>query len=333
MLFPILFLFLQVLSSAFAHSSQYSGVYHPFLKYTSEDVAGAVLITKSRLIRSALPLLSTAQSFHGENAIVEVLKYKCKSCLTLMTRDYLDFLVENLSMYVNALNRPSSAIIRHISKNVKKTSQQLKSFVAHLHNFEPRASKTVALLVYSSAQVLYVTSKMKLQFFVASFRSVYRYFPHIVVMVGTENDQTIIRKLNLPVTLIFNLNVTASSYMEFEGELLKRSVTKVATEWETDLSRFQQSNSTLRYSPIDNDSTRSSSLNWTDFQYMFLMKANQLLHQRGTNHLFDVLDSSYDGSFILVPHRMQVSDDLKKLYIRLPYMNVFVDYSIGKEFP
>ena len=44
---------------------------------------------------------------------------------------------------------------------------------------------------------------------------------------------------------------------------------------------------------------------WSSYQYVYYSEGDQILHLRHSTELYDVIDAS-GGSFVLVPHRMQV---------------------------
>jgi hypothetical protein len=80
----------------------FSGLYQPNIQLNAEDYAGAWLVSRRRF-------MSTKQGIDAignlEAASFHIVRHHCQHCVTFMSRDYLDFMVDYLFiLYMVELN-------------------------------------------------------------------------------------------------------------------------------------------------------------------------------------------------------------------------------------
>ena len=271
----------------------FSGVYTPDTggSKSAEDFAASFLVSKQRFLDS-YDAIHKATNMAGVS--FAVVRKKSRSAetanyQTLMSRDYLDLAVEHLSTTSNFIPNYDDSIFRIYDERIVSTSLALQhiALAQKSHETERRQKETLALLVYSSISFSRVGSSPSLQsqirkgFFTATFWSVYRYFPHIVVFVASDHDRQFIEDMQLPAWRVTQLEVPLNE--KKQTVLLPRMSLEHAIHM-------------LQTAPTDE---------WQDFNYVYFSEGDQILHMRHAGSLFDAIDNS-DGSFLLVPHRMQV---------------------------
>ena len=298
--------------SSSSFSPDFSGFYVPNTNIASEDYAGAWLVSKSRLLYS-IPHITEAGNnddvtFHSTRysdmcrviykkyiiiytsisliftSIYFFHYFENKACATLLTRDYFDFFVEHLSAATNTLPSENDAIFAAISKKIRRKVTTMKSFGMYSAR-DDRMNRTLAHIVYSSnpgsADPNHFQLNIRKSFFEATFWSIYRYFPHMVVYVETPEDEILLRKSGLPI-----LSIERIETHEKDGRaplLLKDSILSTADK--------------LR---------DAKSSKWAAFDYVFYTEADHILQMRHVSDLFHMIDGSL-GNYLVVPHRMQVA--------------------------
>ena len=204
----------------------------------------------------------------------------------MLTRDYFDFLVEHLSCATNSLPSENEAVFGALNKKLRRKISTMKS-IGMYPTRDERMNRTLGLIVYASAPVAAGRNQhqvnIRKNFFEATFWSIYRYFPNILVYTGSKEDEDWLRKTALPIFAIERLNVT-----ERDGQsigLLKQSVLSTADK----LRRAKDS---------------ASSSKWAAFDYVYYTEADHILQMRHVSDLFHMIDVSL-GNYLITPHRMQ----------------------------
>jgi len=291
---------------------EFSGAYRPHTSFVDEDIAGGALISRQRLFSSLLPIINTTAYQNrlevNERPLEAVLRLRCKSCLTLMSRDFLDFFVEYLPSAVNELAAQQREAAKHLALTLRKTAREIETSIHSydMNTMDKRLSSTMGILIYNGDFNRKVSSKMKEHFFEASFWSMYRYFRHIIVMTKSTEDMQTVQKLKLPVSRIYNFNIilqsdrgdqsqhAANSARDvMQGMLTKHALEQTLITWDEDPS-------------------------WANFQYAMILNADQLLHGRRFADLYNLLDTpGTDGQVVLVPHRMPTLPIAKNFPVEL----------------
>lgn len=294
---------------------QFSGLYIPNTKNTSEDFGAAWLISRSRLIATE-PLYDTTGEVSMAAVSLVTVRNRCKNCHTLLTRDYFDFLVEHLSASTNNLPNSNKYLFRALSRRMSTTAQGLKKIAMRSVVTEQRLNETIGVLVYSSnaysqsstkAKVLTHHKSIRKYFFESTFWSIYRHIKHIVVYVASDRDREDIYAMKLPFWSIQQLTVPVKERLQNKTILLPRM--SVQTTIGFFLSEEHPE--------------------WQDFKYVYWTEGDQILHMRSPGALFDAIDSS-DGSFLISPHRMQTLplakdfkvETLRQLYPPTYFLNI-----------
>ena len=291
--FIISMIALVVFAHCSIHSSAFSGVYKPNIEESkqAEDFAAAFLVSKKRFIE-AYPGIHGATNMAGVSFGVTRLKIMNPRYLTLMSRDYFDFLVEHLSATSNYVPHRNESLLAVYNNRIRSTAERLKvialKWYATDRGVDLRQNETVALLVYSSVAFLYalvgghrpIQSVIREGFIAATFWSVYRYFPNVVMFVASDKDRRTIEEMQLPLWKLVQLEVPLNE--RNQTILLPRM------SLEQTIRRFQQQDE-----------------EWKRFRYVYFSEGDQILHMRHISGMFDPIDNS-DGTYVMVPHRMQV---------------------------
>lgn len=187
--------------------SQFSGVYVPSDK-VSETYAASFLISKERFIASKDNLLPQRVDDGGELAIFAITRHvllhpppkPCEKCKSVMSRDYLDFMVEHMSSTTNQIGEHGDEAFKFI-KNLRRLSYKLRDAPPH-RSGDKRADQTIAMIVFNSKSVAVNPSpfqeKVRRYYFLATFWSVYRYFSRVAVFVEAESDYNLIKNMTVP---------------------------------------------------------------------------------------------------------------------------------------
>lgn len=298
-------------------SPKVSGVYSPNIKRSgsAEDFAAAWLITKDRFLASK-QFLDASTNMAGVSFAVT--RAKCRGCHTMLTRDYFDFLVEHLSTTSNQIPHSNKVVFDVFYKRIQKVVTELKELATVRPESDPRLNVTIATLIYSS--ITFSRPQATLQanirepYFEATFWSVYRYIPHIVVFVATDYDRKAVEEMKLPALEIKQLEVPRDhknrtvalpryslswldSCMRKGREGGADSSKQLELDWEREDSKKQKRMTISR--------DESGGWAYDEFQYVFFSEGDQILHMRHADMLFDTLDAG-QSKLVIVPHRMQV---------------------------
>ena len=273
---------LLLLASVSLCSSQFSGFYawnrtEPTI---AEDYAGAWLVSKQRLLAAEVDIASGYAIEHGCFA---VLRHQRSNYETLFTRDYFDFMVEHLSSTTNLFPVATDAALFNVtSHRLSMTITKLKKMQRGVLS-DSRTNSTLAMIVYSPISSTAVPSADQVHvrqlFLQATFYSVSRYFPNVVIVVASPSDIVTVRKLGLAVRDILLVNVSLNHQQQ--TALLPKSALMAV----------------LQRVKLD--------IRWQWVKYVYYSEGDILLHLRNGKQLFSVIDAS-NGSYAVVPHRMQV---------------------------
>ena len=138
--------------------SLFSGVYKPNIKYTAEDFVGAAMFKKDRLY---------ARPHASDESLNKLVRLKCKGCTTFMTRDFLDFLVENPTSAINLIPRVGvdmRALIGDLVQRLVANTKKLKHVEYQSNASDPRIDRTVGVLLYESQKYGMVAPEIKRSF-------------------------------------------------------------------------------------------------------------------------------------------------------------------------
>jgi hypothetical protein len=273
----------------------FSGFYHPDIHTTSEDYAGAWLLSKNRLLMANE---SISRILNLEGATFHVVRIGCHSCASFLTRDYFDFLVEHQSSTTNqapAESEVSDVILKKMSKRVSGMVRKMRK--RHYLNVDVRADSTVAIMVFSTNSASAANendnfqSQVRRYFFEATFWSVYLNFRRIVIFTGSAVDAEILKNLQLPVWATVDLMqvLTEAEKQKWDGKGVMPAPTK------QHLPKFSLLHTTMSL-------VRNSSWSWV--KYVYYTEGDLILHMRHSPKLFDLIDRS-EGHFLAIPHRMQ----------------------------
>jgi len=267
---------------------QFSGIYYSDYRKTSvaEDFSAAWLMTKNRLNMS---MHKIKKSTNMAGVSFAATRNKCKNCIPVLTRDYLDFLVEHLSTTSNQIPYAHNVLFK-IFKN--RIEEIIKSIKDHKYKYENdiRLNQTIAILIYSSITFsrprIMNTHKnhvnIRKYFFESTFWSVFRYIPNVCVFVASDQDRNEVMEMRLPL---------------WTGQPIQLVVP------------VDEKNRTVllpKMSLVYSLKRMLSDPLWMPFQYVYYSEGDQIVHLRHSTDLYNVIDDS-GGSFVLVPHRMQVS--------------------------
>ncbi len=265
----------------------FSGVFIPNTTESAADFSAAWLVHKSHLIKIEDRINA---SFNMAGATFAVTRAKYEGTVTVMTRDYFDFMVEHLSATSNQIPFSNPDIFEAAHDKLAGTVKALASHVATFNEtfndrMDPRVYKTVAIMVYSSmafsARHSTVQSRIRKPFFEATFWSVYRYFPNTIVFVADDKDAAAVRDMNIPYWRLVKMPVP--------------------------LDHLNRSTALPRYSIISVIKHMRQGTDYHGMDYVYFTEGDQILHMRRAGDLFDTIDNS-DGYFVVAPHRMQVSE-------------------------
>jgi hypothetical protein len=266
----------------------FSGVFIPNTTESAADFSAAWLVHKSHLLKIQDRINA---SFNMAGATFAVTRARYDGTVTVMTRDFFDFMVEHLSATSNQIPFSNPDIFTEAQLKLETT---VKSLTKHVEGFndtfndrmDPRVYKTVAIMVYSSlafsARNSDVQSKIRKPFFQATFWSVYRYFPNTVVFVADDKDAAAVREMNIPYWRLVKLTVP--------------------------LDHLNRSTALPRYSIVSVIEHMRRGTDYHGMEYVYFTEGDQILHMRRATDLYDSIDNS-DGFFVVAPHRMQVSKD------------------------
>lgn len=265
----------------------FSGFYSPDVKVSSEDFSAAWLVSKDRFLLAEKRINVAANMAGASFAVVRQKCYNSSLCYNLMTRDYMDFMVEHLSPMSNHIPSGNQQIFAVAKEQSQATANKLKDLRTRKLK-DVRSSQTMGVLVYSSNSFSVAKSIsqeiIRHTYFQATFYSVRRYFQNITIFVANQKDKDTIIGMKLPYYQLINI----------PAPLDKRNCT-------TSLPRLSLEtiiNGTKAHDPL-----------WEWVKYIYFTEGDQILHMRGIKHIFNAIDDSR-GAFAVVPHRMQVCHDV-----------------------
>jgi hypothetical protein len=189
---------------------EFSGMYTPNIRKTgsAEDFSAAWIITTDRFLASK-PLLDASSNMAGVSFAIT--RAKCTGCFPMLSRDYFDFLVEHLSTTSNQIPISNKNIFGIYYHRAKSVVARLKDLAVKRTESDIRLNQTVATLIYSSITFsrpqANLQSSIRVPYFEATFWSVYRYIPNIVVFVATNKDRRAVENMALPTLMIKQLLV------------------------------------------------------------------------------------------------------------------------------
>lgn len=180
----------------------FSGFWTPNTKENADDFAASWLVAKNRFFLAEQGIKGAVNMAGVSFGTLRVSPRYCKECLTLMTRDYLDFFVEHLSATSNQIPFNNEDLFNITSNRLKRTSTQLRRIATRTMTKDIRQAETLAILVYSSNSFSVLKNKVqagiRYEFFEATFWSVYRYFQNIVIFVANPQDEAEVHSMDLP---------------------------------------------------------------------------------------------------------------------------------------
>ena len=272
---------------------QFSGIYYSDFRKTSaaEDFSAAWLMTKNRF---NISIHKIKKSTNMAGVSFAATRNNCKNCIPVLTRDYLDFLVEHLSTTSNQIPFSYAQVFKVYENRMKLISMNLRSIGYDRKEHDSRLDQTIAILIYSSitfSRPVWFQSLLQSQknhvnirkyFFESTFWSVFRYIPNVCVFVASDQDRNEVMEMRLPLWTGQPIQLVVPVDVKNRTVLLpKMSLVYSLKQMLSD--------------PL-----------WMPFQYVYYSEGDQIVHLRHSTDLYNVIDDS-DGSFVLVPHRMQVS--------------------------
>ena len=286
-----------------------SGLYRPDTSRSLEHYAGAWLVHRRRLLDPyTRRRVKAIKSLEGASFSVAGMAAHQDPRITLMTRDYFDFSVQHLSSTTNQLPWGSTqdfldVILEQTVGMVDRLEARNDAPRGHPTHISPlsddarRTELTVALIPFcnrpasveaklESAWVNEFQGRVRLLFFQATFWSVFRAFPKIVVTVGTDADLATLLEMKLPVWKTINMKAlfNASAPIRTPGSV-----------------HFLPKESLLFL--MDKLQDPSADL-FSRFQYVYYTEADHVLQLRSVDQLYDAIDNS-GGRWAMAPHRLQ----------------------------
>lgn len=282
----ILFLFLNYFNSILIINSlnTFSGLYTPNLKYSLEVYSASWLQNKKNYLNN-LKYIKDITSLESTSTGA-LMRYEINRRFILMSRDYFDFEIEHLSSTTNVIG-DNKYIVTYLTQITKRKALWLKKIASNIPNtpsFKPFMNITVVIIPFSTksassgvGQVDH-SQQLRVNFFEATFWSIYRYMPHIAIAVSNQRDADFVNELQLPIFELYKF--------EKDG----------GVAWELP-----------KFSLLKAHEALSSDPRWAHFQYIYFTEGDQILHMRHQTDILKFLQAT-DGKFSIVPHRMQVSN-------------------------
>lgn len=312
-----------------------SGVYSPNVRRSgaAEDFAAAWLITKDRFLASKR-FLDASTNMAGVSFAVT--RAKCRGCHTMLTRDYFDFLVEHLSTTSNQIPFSNKVVFEIFYKRIQKVVVELRELAKVRPESDPRLNQTVATLIYSSITFsrpqATLQSNIREPYFEATFWSVYRYIPNIVIFVATDYDRIAIEQMKLPVLEIKQLEVPRDHKnrtvalprysLSWLDSCMRRSMENPEFNALPDMTMVGETTDASQQKRLAIEKNEGRGWSWSQFEYVFFSEGDQILHMRNAGMLFDTLEAG-QGKLVVVPHRMQVQSAIlraNRLYLHIMFI-------------
>jgi hypothetical protein len=231
----------------------------------------------------------------------------------MLSRDYFDFLVEHLSTTSNQIPNSNKVVFQIYYDRIRKVVKELQNVAHAKPETDPRLQQTLATLIYSSITFsrpqASVQASIREPYFEATFWSVYRYIPNIIIFVASDLDRKAVESMALPVIEILQLEVPLDNKNRTVA-LPRHSLGYVDSHMRDALNEegTEPQDMKLRGPPVSQKRTLTignSSLSWSQFKYVFFSEGDQILHMRQAAGLYDAVDAG-QGKIVVVPHRMQV---------------------------
>ena len=278
------------------NANEFSGIYQPYTRHSSETYAGAWLSSLTTLY-DRINELKEVQNLEGASF------FMIHGTDTLMTRDYFDFFIIHLSSMINILieYKLSSDVLTSVqiilSNRLRKTIRLIEN--NNNHYYHNNFNDIIVIIPFSTRKAYYKKEDMdffqkdiRTLFFELTFWSIYRYIPHIVVTYITKHDEDAINELNLPIWHLKDITNETDHY----ARQPKESLLYVLNNWIT----RKPSNNITPKTPIDN---------WGNFKYIYFTEADEILYIRPDSILsmLSILNKNEHGFKITAyaPHRMQ----------------------------
>ncbi len=296
----------------------FSGLYSANTKKTgsAEDFAAAWLITKERFLASK-QFVDSSSNMAGVSFAIT--RSRCQGCYTMLSRDYFDFLVEHLSTTSNQIPYSHPQTFNIYYHRIQNVVLELKKVANDRTEPDPRLKETVAILIYSSITFsrpqANAQASIREPYFEATFWSVYRYIPNIIVFVATDHDRVAVEAMQLPALEIKQLEVP----LDHKNRTV--ALPRLSLGWvDTQLRMSSNEADTpialhdLEGPPIGPSQRRAKQVTrmmneqvvpWSTYKYVFFSEGDQILHWRQATGFFDAMDAG-QGRLVMVPHRMQV---------------------------
>lgn len=288
----------------------YSGLYSPNVKKgnSAEDFAASWLVTSERFLASKR-FISASTNMAGVSFAVT--RTKCKGCVTMLTRDYFDFLVEHLSTTSNQIPNSNKLVFQIYYGRIRKVVDQLRVLATDRTETDPRLKETLATLIYSSITFsrpqAYEQANIREPYFEATFWSVYRHIPNIIIFVGSDHDRKAVEDMKLPAIQVKQLSVP----LDHKNRTV--ALPRYSLHWLDEVMRIDIKRQMVGNEGNEGGSERrktsvheTENPNWSRFRYVFFSEGDQILHIRQASGLYDALDIG-QGKIVVVPHRMQVT--------------------------
>ena len=297
-----LFAFLHRFAVSIESDLEYSGLYSPNIKKTgsAEDFAAAWLVSKERFLASKRFLDSSTNMAGVSFAITRA---RCKGCYTMLTRDYFDFLVEHLSTTSNQIPSSNKFVFQIYYNRIQNVVKELKEIAYDRPETDSRLKQTVAPLIYSSITFsrpqATVQASIREPFFEATFWSVYRYIPYIVVFVASDHDRITVENMKLPAIEIKQLEVP----LDHKNRTV--ALPRYSLSWLDSVLRSSMLVIDTTTTTTSDANTHDKNWEWSQFQYVYFSEGDQIVHIRRASGLYDAVDAG-QGKIAVVPHRMQV---------------------------
>lgn len=289
-------------------TSGFSGVYTPRGRRGMHHYAGACLVGTKRLIE-ATGLIQNATRLEdvGFSLCGYSLENNVEKREVVQSRDYFDFSVLHMSSTTNQI--PNQKLREPIHEQVQRMVDQQREGQLHYNKSEidiRLLENTVALIPFSSLShsnpspaLVKQEREIRKLYFLATFYSVHRYIPHVVVTVGSMEDHLLVSGLQLP---IFKLLDFSDQFLEGVEDTHPRSQTRLPKYSALQIINRLQNGAAIRFHP---------------FHYLYYTECDQILKFRPgragdtaeaeasvSEQLLDLIDLS-GGLTAIAPHRLQ----------------------------
>ena len=262
-----------------------------------------------------------------EGASWSVVKYGDSK--NVMTRDYFDFHITHFSTVSNTARQSQFQVLyAYMKPRLEQLIADLKSIAESRHDSCRRNdtstsscdfrmfNKTIAIIPFTvkSGSPLLIKSEYQVRlrslYFQATFWSVYRYMPHVVVTVSTKRDMNYIARLKLPIWQIADLrnffNESAVRKEPGSSIFLPKESLMFALSNLVPRRVLEMVNSTLIRPGRYRQYLRARVRAMGGVKAIYYTEADHMLHLRHDSDLMDVLeeDRTVLESQLVIPHRM-----------------------------